>query len=241
GALVLGKEHCGGLALAFEIVVDRAAGAEAVGVDVAPGAVPDTALVLAYTLLREYLHTGVGGGDDAGGRGLGTDIGALFGEVGAADGRLLRFGEVGHDRLGVQLHCVGQGGFVDAGDFPEQAEQVGAVDHVRHVAVAFRDHRPGNDQRYPDAGLVQRALGPQWVEGQLHGGHVGAVVAGDDDHGVAVGVVHQAAVVLLGGDAGADQQAADFMVHGFEHVLGHGPLLGEVRQVDGAGGQYAQF
>src|SRR5690606_13830932 len=90
-ALVLGEEDCGGLALVFQIGVDRAAGAEAVGIDGAAGAVPDTALVLTYTLLREYLHAGVGGGDDAGGRGLGTDIGALFGEVGAADGLVLWF------------------------------------------------------------------------------------------------------------------------------------------------------
>src|SRR5690554_1427226 len=240
-ALVMGEEDCGGLALILQIGVDRAAGAEAVGIDGAAGAVPDTALVLAYTLLGEYLHTGVGGGDDAGGRGLGTDIGALFGEVGAADGLVLWFGEVGHDRLGVQLQCAGQGRGIDAGDFPEQAEQVGAVDHMGHVAVVVRDHRPGDDQRYPDAGLVQRALGPQRVEGQFDGGHIGAVVAGDDDHGVAVGVVLQGAVLALEGNAGADQQAPDFMVHGFEHVLGHGALLGEVGQIDGGVGQYAQF
>ncbi len=157
---MLGEEDCGGLALVFQIGVDRAAGAEAVGIDGAAGAVPDTALVLTYTLLREYLHAGVGGGDDAGGRGLGTDIGALFGEVGAADGLVLWFGEVGHDRLGVQLQFAGQGRGIDAGDFPEQAEQVGAVDHMRHVAVAVIDHGAGDDQRYPDAGLIQRALGP---------------------------------------------------------------------------------
>src|SRR5690606_18131718 len=125
-ALVLGEEDCGGLALVFQIGVDRAAGAEAVGIDGAAGAVPDTALVLTYTLLREYLHAGVGGGDDTGGWGLGTDIGALFGEVGAADGLVLWFGQVGHDRLGVQLQLAGQGRGIDAGDFPEQAEQVGA-------------------------------------------------------------------------------------------------------------------
>ena len=159
-ALVLREEDCGGLALVFQIGVDRAAGAEAVGIDGAAGAVPDTALVLTYTLLREYLHAGVGGWDDAGGRGLGTDIGALFGEVGAADGLVLWFGQVGHDRLGVQLQFAGQGRGIDAGDFPEQAEQVGAVDHMGHVAVVVRDHGPGDDQRYPDAGLVQRALGP---------------------------------------------------------------------------------
>src|SRR5690554_223038 len=107
GALVLGEQHGGGLALALQVVVDGTAGAEAVGVYIAAGAVPDTALVLTYALLREYLHAGVGGGDDAGGGADGADVGALFGEVAAADGRLLRFGEVGHDRLGVQLHCVG--------------------------------------------------------------------------------------------------------------------------------------
>src|SRR5690606_26440594 len=67
GALVLGEQHGGGLALVLQVVVDGTAGAEAVGIDGAAGAVPDTALVLTYTLLREYLHAGVGGGDDAGG------------------------------------------------------------------------------------------------------------------------------------------------------------------------------
>src|SRR5690606_15970932 len=79
---------------------------------------------------------------------------------------------------------------------------------------------PGNDERVPNAGLVGSALGACRIERPLDGGGQRAVVADDDDDGIAgLGIVVQMAVLVVLGDAGLDQQAAELGVHGFDHAV----------------------
>src|SRR5690606_23108679 len=126
------------LTLVDEVLVDRAAGRQAFRARDAALAVPGAALVLADALLREDLHADVGGRNDARARGRfagGGDVHAHLGVVAGADAFLRGLGEVGQHGLGVELAAI-RNGFthVHAGDFAEQAEQVGGVDHVRHFA-----------------------------------------------------------------------------------------------------------
>src|SRR5690606_33869425 len=242
-ALVTREEYGWAFSLGFQLGIYGAAGGEAGGFDVAAGAVPDAALVFADLALREYLDAGVGCGDYAGWGGFSADVGALLGEVGGADAVLLGVGEVGQYRLCVQLQPVRQAFFFDAGYLAKQAVEVGGIDHMRYVAIRMvhDGFGSGHDQWNPDAGLVQGAFGAHRVEGQFERGRVGAVVAGDDDDGVAYRVVLQAAVFLSDGYAGFFQQKADLMVDGFQHVLGYSALLGKFCEVDGVRWQHAEF
>src|SRR5690606_22468222 len=132
---------------------------------------------------------------------------------------LFGVGKVGQnaDRIdGVRHFLVG----VQAGQFAKELEQVDHVDHVVDFAIGLHHLGPGNDERVPNAGLVGSALGACRIERPLDGGGQRAVVADDDDDGVAgLGIVVQVAVFVVFGNAGFDQQAAEFGVHGFDHAV----------------------
>ena len=116
---------------------------------------------------------------------------------------------------------------VDAGDLPEELEEVGDVHHGGDLAVRGLDERPGNEQRHPGTRLVGEALGPRGVERALHGRRERAVVAQDHEHRVGrFGVVVESPVRQSGGQPDLDEQSPKLGVEGLDHLVAERLLVG---------------
>src|SRR5690606_20928642 len=131
---------------------------------------PSATVVLAHILA--YRSVGAGGAEEhtvTVAAAVGLDVQATLREVDIADALLGRVGQVRHHRR--RVHTSRQRlGHIDLGDLAEQPEYVGGVDHVFDIAVGIGDQGAGDDQRYPDPGLIGGALRATRVERRLHQG-----------------------------------------------------------------------
>ena len=163
---------------------------------------------------------------------ISLQVEAELGEVPGAEALLLGIDEVGHQGLRVEGARHGLLD-VDVRDLGEEPEEVRGIDHLRDAATGLGDEGAGDEQGRPHPGLVGGALGAAAIERRQRRVAEGAVVIDEHDHRVArLRPVVEGAIGAALGEAGADQQAPDFRVHGLDHLLAQGQVLLGIVAVD---------
>ena len=92
-----------------------------------------------------------------------------------------------------------------------------------------------NDQRHPDAGLIDIALGAMGIEGRFDTGSVGTIVAYDYDHRLRrFRTIVQASLLSACRESHFDQEPTDLCIHRFNHLVAQDPLLKSLRTIEAA-------